>query len=515
MALFFCCWYFKGLPEYFPIDDSYIILTYARNVIECGELFSYNQGTLSTGITSPLYCLSLVAANIFTGNLPDAVYFIGFIAFLVSLVAGSWWVWIISGEGRQGHIASILFSVFWGCWGYIHFFTFCGMEPILYIALSFLALCFYSKQKHFLTGLVLGLAALCRPEAVFLAFLLGLPYVISFVSGLLKKDYKETKNTVISGLKLLGGFFLLYGIWAARCLQVSGSIFSSTVALKSGAEYFGLENYARCFLTMLPVDAYDYNVMSTVLPDTPWMALRRWCPVSLLSLGCIFFCKGGITNYRAWLPVMYPLVHFAGTVLKNNVCNDNIRYHVLDFSIVMACMAVFIAWLITSPSVKNKVLFGFRNYAGVYLAALLVGLVVNDHFYQKTMYSVMSSYFYALDYSIGKWLAANTPPGTAVAHFQAGGIKYFGNCRTIDLGAVTDHTVIPYLQGKNGLDLEDLLVARRADYIAPMGEDWAEQHGIHIRDSRYYEPVFMHSRHLYKINKAALREAVIKSNLGR
>ena len=37
-------------PGCFPIDDSYIISVYAKNILD-GQFFSYNSGVLSTGLT--------------------------------------------------------------------------------------------------------------------------------------------------------------------------------------------------------------------------------------------------------------------------------------------------------------------------------------------------------------------------------------------------------------------------------------------------------------------------------
>ena len=73
VAVFFCLDFLNALPTYLPIDDSYIIMAYARNVVEYGDFFSYNHGIPSTGITSPLYCLLIAASKMLLGGGSDHV----------------------------------------------------------------------------------------------------------------------------------------------------------------------------------------------------------------------------------------------------------------------------------------------------------------------------------------------------------------------------------------------------------------------------------------------------------
>ena len=502
LAVFFCLDFLSALPSYLPIDDSYIIMAYARNVVEHGDFFSYNHGTPSTGITSPLYCLSIALCKLFfageTGYV-SAVRLVGFVSFLVSLVSGSIWVWFISGKGCRGHFSAVLFSVFWGCWGYIHFFAFCGMEPILYIALVMMALCLFVKGHDFLAGCILGASALCRPEAVFMGFLFGLEVACGFVRGLLKKDPSLAKRKLMAGLCLAFGFFIVYGVWLFRCLVVSGTIFPSTVTMKThgAVDWNQVWNYARCFLTMRTHGSWEYNLVG--MSETAWMTLRSWCPVALASVLAIIVVR---KNPRYWLPMLYPVVHFVFTFSKNCSCGDNMRYHVLDFTLVLASVAVFFAGIIVTTRKK----WGVRivaSISGVFLSVILCWLVISDAKYQLRLFTNMAAHFNILDYSIGRWLKSNTPPDTVVALYQAGGIKFFGQREIIDGGGVTDHTMFPYLKGPKNLLWA--IVERKADYIASFGDEWLSGYGLHMRDRRFFTPVNIRCRGLYKVNKEALK----------
>ena len=109
LALFLCFDFYKSLPNVLPIDDCYIILAYARNVLRHGDLFSYNHGLITTGITSPLYCLCIAAGKAITGDWLASVSLVGVISFVASLTMGSLYAFKISERGQAGKTAAILF----------------------------------------------------------------------------------------------------------------------------------------------------------------------------------------------------------------------------------------------------------------------------------------------------------------------------------------------------------------------------------------------------------------------
>lgn len=49
------------------------------------------------------------------------------------------------------------------------------------------------------------------------------------------------------------------------------------------------------------------------------------------------------------------------------------------------------------------------------------------------------------------------------------------------------------------------IVDRKADYIASFGDEWLSGYGLHMRDRRFFTPVNIRCRGLYKVNKEALR----------
>lgn len=508
IILYKLCEFMDALPRYLPIDDSYIILRFARNVVERGELFSYNAGELSTGITSPLYCLALAAvyAVLGGGNVGwhTAVVMLGGVSFIASLMLGGRLAYRMG-----GYVSAVVFSAFFGFWGYMAFFAFCGMEPILYIALSFGAFLLFYSRNYFLAGLLSGLAMLCRPEAIFFVFALGIVPFVRMFMRLLRKDWVGSRTEFTNGLRLGVGFLIFALPWIIRCQQISGSFLSSTVTMKSIHPSFQqIWNYWVAALHMHNPSSYDASMIRSLAGESTFIGLRKHIPLMIPAACSLFFLR---KRPECLAVFMYVPFHLVVTGLKNSGFGDNERYFPLDYAIVVLYLAVLfgflvkIDWAMAYSSARAKWARNLIRVGSAGTAAVLAVVILLDYSRNIMHYQVMAKYFSSLDYQIGEWLVKNTPPDTCVALFQAGGIAFFGRRRIIDGGGVTEHTIWPYL--KRGAFCE-AMVERGADYVAPFGDEWLVSEGVHMRDTRFFSPVPLRCRGLYKINKTALAQYV-------
>ena len=508
LALFLCFDFYKSLPNVLPIDDCYIILAYARNVLRHGDLFSYNHGLFTTGITSPLYCLCIAAGKAVTGDWLPGVSLVGIVCFITALTMGAVYSYKISGREQAGKTAAVFFILFWGCWGYIGYFTFCGMEPIMHVALSFMLLITFESRRYLLTGILLGMCAMVRPESVFLALALGLDPASRFIMALYRKDRDSLAAPFNNGVLLLTGFIIAYGPWMAWCLYVTGSVFPATVSVKTHVQDMkSILHYISSLCFMYDPDAFDIRFSAHACGPSLWVSLRESFPVALFSLAAVPFL---IKTPRRILPLLYPALHIILTCTKNTTPGENMRYMVFDYSIFMLYFAVATAKAITMPLPTDR-LRGFAIGAmarsfGVIFGCVLCILVLEDYQRNERHFAFGAKYFDRLDYSIGKWLAANTPQDAKVALNQAGGIKFFSDRETIDLVGLTDHTLLPYVKGP--LNPAQALIDRDVDYIASFGDDWLAQWGLDMRNRQLFTRVPLVCRGLYKVNKPALRAFV-------
>ena len=153
----------------FPLDDAWIHQTYARNLALHHQV-AYNVGEASVGSTSPLWTVLLTPAYLLPGDYKLWTYLLG--AVLLALTG-----WIIRRLSNSlfpdDPLVAILTSVFCLLEWHLAWAAFSGMETILFVFLSLLAL-----ERHlaggrpFWTGFVTGLLALTRPEGLTLLLLL-------------------------------------------------------------------------------------------------------------------------------------------------------------------------------------------------------------------------------------------------------------------------------------------------------------------------------------------------------
>lgn len=500
--------FIQALARYLPIDDSYIILNFARNVAERHEFFAYNPGEISTGITSPLYCLALAAVHMFCGDgnagWHTAVVVLGTLSYIVVILAGSRLAYHMA-----GYPAALCFSAFFGFWGYMGFFAFCGMEPILYIALSFCAFLLFFRKNYFFAGLFSGLAMLCRPEAVFFVFTLGMVPLFRLLARLIRKDWAGSRAECLHGISFGAGFLISALPWIIRCQQISGSFLPSTVAMKTANPSFQqIWKYWVVVLHMYNPLSYDASIMRTNFGETLFLVLRKHVPLMIPAVCSLYFLR---KRPECVATFMYVPLHLVIAGFKNCGFGDNERYFPLDYAMAMLYLAALfgflmgIDWKTVRSSFRARLLRSMIRFVSAGTAIVLSIVILSDYSRNIMHYRVMSNYFYNLDYQIGEWLAKNTPPDTCVALFQAGGTSFFGRRRIIDGGGVTEHTIWPYL--KRGAFCE-AMVERGADYVAPFGDEWLVGEGLHMRDTRFFSPVPLRCRGLYKINKTALAQYV-------
>jgi hypothetical protein len=251
----------SGLPRYFPIDDAYIILRYARNVVEQGAVFAYNAGE------------------------PMA------------------------------------------------FFAFCGMEPILYIPLAFGAFLCFAGGRYLGAGCLAGLAGLCRPEAMFILFVMGAALLIRLAAQWVAKDRRGAKETLLHGSALGAGFLLCLSLWSFRCYQVAGTFLPSTVAIKHFP--FNLAAAVSCWkagLHMVIPQQYDIAMVRSALGgESALLVLLRTVP--LLPFAALSLCFLRKRAGTAMIPFLYIPVHLVMAGYMNPSTAENLRYYPLDFAL--------------------------------------------------------------------------------------------------------------------------------------------------------------------------------------
>jgi len=148
-------------------EDSFISLRYAENLVR-GHGLVYNVGEAVFGASTPLYVLLLAGLD-WLGVHPATA---AARAFTIAADAGTLWLWSrllrrATGSARPGLVFGVLF-------GLSPFFVeaaVSGMETSLALFLASAAVYADTRERPWLTGILLGLLCLTRPDGLLIAAL--------------------------------------------------------------------------------------------------------------------------------------------------------------------------------------------------------------------------------------------------------------------------------------------------------------------------------------------------------
>ena len=247
----------------FPLDDSWIHQTYARNLTEHGE-WAFVPGAASAASTSPLYTVVLALGYLLRLPFFAWTYSLG----AVALFAGAW---------QASRLAQIMFPELGGAgiwtglatvlsW-HLVWAAASGMETMLFAAFSLwvIGLAWWEislhetrtskseMQRGFGFGMVGGLLTLTRPEGIGLVALCGVFVLIAWPNEMLSGWRKYMWWAAGVGL----GWLLVTGPYLAINFTISGGLLPDTSSAKQAenAPALDLPLFERYWRMLLPLAA--------------------------------------------------------------------------------------------------------------------------------------------------------------------------------------------------------------------------------------------------------------------
>jgi hypothetical protein len=391
----------------FPLDDPWIHFQFARNLAE-GRGFAYNPGVPVAGSTAPLWTVLLAAAFALFGSHPVLAKAMGIAAALVTALltrrlASAW-----TGNPALGLLAGILTALaaplVWGALS--------GMEVALAALLVTAALLTHTAGRDWVTALLLGLAALARPESILLVPFIWLSRPVTW------------RRTVI--LLAVVGAVLAPAV--AFNLVTAGAPWPATASAKIEGGLVGLLGGAR-------------EPLTATLARRPWQFEAEWAetlwranlllPLLLLPGLWILWRRLG----RAALPAAVLLLQPLGMALLapyRGPAFQEGRYsaHLLPMAVAVAVMALIP--LAGRPRLGRAAAATFiiAGLATLPAAALRYGWAVQN--------------IDAMQVHLGHWVADHTPPDARLGLNDVGAIAYVSRREVVDLMGLVTPAIIPY-----------------------------------------------------------------------
>lgn len=418
----------QNLSFGFPLDDPWIHLTFAKNLVDYHS-FSYFKNEMATaGSTSPVYTILLAVGFFLTKNEMILSYIIGITFLILSAIA----FYRLSSLdfGKENYYALIFTGVFlidkW-----LNFISLSGMETTMFIFILIATAYFYKKRNAVPFAVFLGLIIWGRPDGV--AFI-GAVAVDYFIANYLSKSVKNiplfSKKDLIKIGAISGAFVLLYFIMN---LVLSGSIMPNTYTAK--IVYYS----AKSKEFFMKVEVWQYFTSGAY---------------GIIMVGFIF----------SVLKMFYDLF--------KKKYNPNIIYIVFSLALVFVYwykmpyahrfgryMMPIIPFFILASGLGYRdlvkllgVYFKNRNLSiGIYLvvSAAIIIFSIKDYYANKNEYSENCKYIGDRQVAAAMWIKNNTNENDIIATHDVGAIGYYSNRKIVDVAGLVTPELISKINDKN------------------------------------------------------------------
>jgi hypothetical protein len=145
----------------FPLDDPWIHLTFARNLIDYHSFSYFKNEIVTAGSTSPAYTIILAAGYLITKNEMILSYILGIIFFVFSAIL---FYKLSSFEFLKENIYALLITGIFIVDKWMNFISVSGMETTMYIFILIACANHYKRRKAVPFAVFLGLILWGRPD---------------------------------------------------------------------------------------------------------------------------------------------------------------------------------------------------------------------------------------------------------------------------------------------------------------------------------------------------------------
>ncbi|MBI9052018.1 MAG: hypothetical protein JEZ00_21565 [Anaerolineaceae bacterium] len=410
----------KGYGMGYPLDDAWIHLTYARNLVDFGQ-WMFLPGIVSGGSTSPLWTVLLTP--IYLLNINPLIWttllgfiFLTFLGFLIYVFikqqtedVSLWW------------IAGIIAVEWHFVWAALS-----GMETLLQTAanLAVAVLLFRAvnniksgNAEWLFLGLMIGGMVWIRPDAVTWLGPAGLlaVYVV----------FQHSKKRWITWAYLIFGFIIPFTMYLVFNHVVSESIWPNTMYAKQ-AEYQAYQTvpYISRYLRLFVLPFIGSSVL--LIPGLINKAIQSIRKHDLFIISLFLWWLGMVGVYAAKLPVTYQHGRYMIPVMIMpailGICGTFDLANQLKLNIVKKQRFVF----------AGKALF-----VGLQLAFLVLGA----NAYRDDIGVIETE---MVDTAL--WVQENIPEDAVLAVHDIGAMGYYGGHEFIDLAGLVNPEVIPFIR---------------------------------------------------------------------
>lgn len=413
----------------FPLDDSWIHATYARNLAVSHE-WAFQLGQRSAGSTSPFWTL-LLTPGYWLGLAPLWwSYFLGFVTLAgLGLVAEVTTRGLADSYRPQIPWVGLFVALEW----HMLWAAASGMETLLHATLAtiLLGMLVTGSRKYSALGLLTGLSVWIRPDGL---TLVGPVLVVLVLSG---PDAASRLRALTSYLVGFGALFVPYLVFN---LWLSGTLMPNTFYAKQ-AEYAAWQ--ARSPL-------YRVGIGLVQLSTGPFILLWPGLAISVcrivksrnIAMGAAF----------AWC-VLYGIMY-----MLRLPAYQHGRY------LMPAMPMLFVLGMLGYLEFRGLTWMGKHHWAAQWawqsgVLLLSVGfLILGARAYGEDVALIETEMV-----NTAHWVEQRIPPGAVIAAHDIGALGYFDRHTLIDLAGLASPQVLPFIRDE--ARLADFLDQRGVQYL--------------------------------------------------
>ena len=418
----------------FPLDDSWIHQTYARNLAVTG-VWSYVDGVPSVASTAPLYTVLLSFAyslgipySLWTHALGALILAaIGWVARRLALRAAPDRLWFGLATGL---VCVFSWHLVWAAAS--------GMDTALAALWTAILLLLAWREtdaswprpwaRALVFGAAAGLAMLTRPESVLLTGLCGIVLLIAHTQRRVREMFVWLVIAGCAWLVVVAPYFLLN-------LEVAGSLLPSTNAAKQAGlaprqVIPVIERFANLLIALL-VGAQLLLVVGVVWYTVRWFRRLRKDRTALLFLLAPAWAIALPLLYAIWLPFW----------------EQHGRYVIPALPGLLVAGVVGTGWMLEWARDRALTRVTARVLA-LAAAAVLVAFafLMGPLAYQRDVTIINTEMV-----DPAHWIAANIPGEENLATHDIGAIGFFAPRPLLDVAGLISPEVVPVVNNKDGL----------------------------------------------------------------
>lgn len=436
----------------FPLDDPWIHLTFAKNLVQYQSFSYFKNDMVTAGSTSPLYTLILAGFYIVFKNEMILSYALGLIFLIVSTI---FFLKISLLDFSKETIYAILISVILISDKWINFISVSGMETTMFILVLLLTTYFYKKRNAVAFAVFFALILWTRPDGIAFIGALAIDYFICIYLS------KSDNEMILFSKKE----FLKIGIIIASLFAI----------------YFGMNLY----------------LSGSLLPNTYNAKLAYYSP-EFRSRGDFF--KNEVWNYFTTGSYGIVMVGFLAGILFSISNLFKKRYDARLLYIAFIFALVFIYWYklpyahrfgrYMMPLIPFFILtsgLGFRdlfklagkyfNSRSVAIGSTILVLTITLIFSVKNYFGNISSYAFECKYindrqvEAAKWIKENTKEEDIIATHDVGAIGFYSDRKIIDIAGLVTPELITKISDQNYVSyMTDFINKSNVTYVAFLRE---------------------------------------------